>query len=287
MDLCLFKQDIDDLIHEFVESESSTLNDMKRIWLSMKFSYIYEASPSTNLAFFMQSLYAHTISHMVNVDSLTCRLGGLYCLYCLYETQPFKPPFKIYLSLREMEKLKTLVAEAKEMGIKVVPALVKRMMETNMFLFGFVDLNEGSVSETINSLTKLQDARIQVAYEKLFTDTAIEQYISMDLGREVDLNMLKKMSTEYEVAKRKAIEEAGKVVDVQNIKHISENEEPLNEIVEKIDASWKNQREAFYQRTGLTPQNPAEPQQLQLQLKEGDAENNDADEFYQLLYQHD
>lgn len=65
-----------------------------------------------------------------------------------------------------MEKLKNLVAEAKEMGMKVVPALVKRMMETNMFLFGFVDLNEGSVSETINSLTKLQDARIQVAYEK-------------------------------------------------------------------------------------------------------------------------
>ncbi|KAB1669963.1 hypothetical protein ES319_1Z211400v1 [Gossypium barbadense] len=219
---------------------------MKRIWLSMKFSYIYEASPSTNLAFFMQSLYAHTISHMVNVDSLTCRLGGLYCLYCLYETQPFKPPFKIYLSLREMEKLKTLVAEAKEMGIKVVPALVKRMMETNMFLFGFVDLNEGS------------DAR-------LFTDTAIEQYISMDL----------KMSTEYEVAKRKAIEEAGKVVDVQNIKHISENEEPLSEIRSILSADR------------IDPQNPAEPQQLQLQLKEGDAENNDADEFYQLLYQHD
>ncbi|TYH15088.1 hypothetical protein ES288_A05G016100v1 [Gossypium darwinii] len=131
MDLCLFKQDIDDLIHEFVESESSTLNDMKRIWLSMKFSYIYEASPSTNLAFFMQSLYAHTISHMVNVDSLTCRLGGLYCLYCLYETQPFKPPFKIYLSLREMEKLKTLVAEAKEMGIKVVYRYCDRAIHLN------------------------------------------------------------------------------------------------------------------------------------------------------------
>lgn len=43
------------------QDESTTFADMKRVWLSKKFSYIYEASPSTNLAFFMQSLYAHCI----------------------------------------------------------------------------------------------------------------------------------------------------------------------------------------------------------------------------------
>ena len=52
------------------------------------------------------------------------------------------------------------------MGIRVVPTLVKRMLEKNMFLFGFVDLNQGSICETINNLTNLQDMRIQVAYEK-------------------------------------------------------------------------------------------------------------------------
>ena len=66
----------------------------------------------------------------------------------------------------ELKKLKTLVINAKEHGIKVVPVLVKRMLEKNMFLFGFVDLNEGSVSETMNQLTELQDARVQVAYKK-------------------------------------------------------------------------------------------------------------------------
>jgi len=66
----------------------------------------------------------------------------------------------------ELKKLKTLVINAKEHGIKVVPALVKRMLEKNMFLFGFVDLHEGSVSETGNQLTELQDARVQVAYKK-------------------------------------------------------------------------------------------------------------------------
>jgi snRNA-activating protein complex subunit 1 len=65
-----------------------------------------------------------------------------------------------------LKKLKTLVINAKEHGIKGVPALVKRMLEKNMFLFGFVDLHEGSVSETGNQLTELQDARVQVAYKK-------------------------------------------------------------------------------------------------------------------------
>lgn len=49
------------------QGESTSLADMKRIWLSKKFSYIYEARPSTNLAFFMQSLYAHSIGRLLNV----------------------------------------------------------------------------------------------------------------------------------------------------------------------------------------------------------------------------
>ncbi|KAI9396421.1 hypothetical protein POPTR_004G126720v4 [Populus trichocarpa] len=150
----------------------------------MAFQEVYlhlEARSPTKLAFFMQSLYAHTIGHMISTYSLSQRLGGMYCLYCLYETQPFKPPFKMYFSLGELKKLKTLVINAKEHGIKGVPALVKRMLEKNMFLFGFVDLHEGSVSETVNQLTELQDARVQVAYKKLFDDIRIEQFLHMDM----------------------------------------------------------------------------------------------------------
>lgn len=37
---------------------------MKKVWLSRKFSYIFEARPTTNLAFFMQSSYAHALSKL-------------------------------------------------------------------------------------------------------------------------------------------------------------------------------------------------------------------------------
>lgn len=62
-------------------------------------------------------------------------------------------------------KLRLLVADAKARDIKVVPTLVKRMLENNMFLFGAVDLMEGSVAETVNQLEQLQNGRIQAAYK--------------------------------------------------------------------------------------------------------------------------
>ncbi|KAJ9688720.1 hypothetical protein PVL29_014391 [Vitis rotundifolia] len=257
MDMSSFKLDIDELINEFSESESMTLDDMKRVWLSRKFSYIYEARPSSNLAFFMQSLYSHSISYMSDTASLSHRLGGLYCLYCLYETQPCKPPFKIYLSLGDLKKLKDLAANAKEKGVEVAPALIKRMLDRKIFLFGFVDINESSVRERVNDLADLQNARIQVAYNKLLANSRIEHFLHMDMGMEFDLKGLNKISTEYAKAKKLAIEEASKVVDVQNIKHISEDKKLIGDVVNKTAEDWNAQKEVFYQKTGLN-QRPAE-----------------------------
>lgn len=262
-----FKKDIDELIAQFAQDESKTLADMKRVWISKKFSYIYEASPSKNLAFFMQSLYGHCIGYMVSNGSLSHRLGGLYCLYCLYETQPFKPPFKVYISLGELKNLKILVIDAKAHDIGVVPALVKRMLESSTFLFGAVDLAECSATETVNQLEQLQKARIQAAYEKLFDSMPIENYVRMDLGLEVDLNLLKKMSAEYAEAKNVAIKEASSILDVQNIKHISEDKELIGEVVEKIADDWHVQKQTFYKQTGLgeTDEYEQELEQLLLQ----------------------
>lgn len=40
------------------------------------------------------------------------------------------------------------------------------MLEKNMFLFGAVEINEGSINERVNQLMELQNARVQVAYNK-------------------------------------------------------------------------------------------------------------------------
>ena len=59
-----------------------------------------------------------------------------------------------------------LLVDAKEKGLKVVSAVVKRMLDKNVFLFGCLEINEGSATETVNQLTELQNARIQVLYNK-------------------------------------------------------------------------------------------------------------------------
>jgi len=72
----------------------------------------------------------------------------------------------LHVSTEELKNLRILVIDAKANDIGVVPALVKRMLERNTFLFGAVDLVECSATETVNQLEQLQKARIQAAYEK-------------------------------------------------------------------------------------------------------------------------
>ncbi|KAL0333956.1 UNVERIFIED_CONTAM: hypothetical protein Sangu_1551800 [Sesamum angustifolium] len=296
MDLKPFKLDIDELINEFAECESTAFAEFKRVWLSRKFSFIFEASPSTNRSFFMQSLYAHSIGYMVSSGSLSNKLGGLYCLYCLYETQPFKPPYRIYLSLGELRQLKNLAIESKAKGLKVVSALLKSMLDRNMFLFGFVGVNEGSPTERVNELTDIQNARVQ-AYKKLFANSRLEHFIHMDLfhgkgyvfpaetiiyilklsdqglglgfgwtkclGMELEVDLLKRRSSDYALAKELAIKEASQVIDVQNVKHITENKRLFGEMVEKTAADWNSQKELFYEQTGFDHLSVAAPPQQQ------------------------
>jgi snRNA-activating protein complex subunit 1 len=75
----------------------------------------------------------------------------------------------LHVSTGELKNLSILVIDAKANDIVVVPALVKRMLERNTFLFGAVDLAESSVTETVKQLQQLEKAYIQVAYEKYIT----------------------------------------------------------------------------------------------------------------------
>ncbi|KAL1554842.1 hypothetical protein AAHA92_15353 [Salvia divinorum] len=267
--LKLFKPDIDELILEFTQCESSAFAEFKRVWLSRRFSYIFEAAPSTNQGLFMQSLYAHSISYML-----------------------FKPPYKIYLSLGELKQLKILVIEAKAAGVNVVAALVKVMLERNMFLFGFVGVDEGSPAERVNEVTGEHKTRIQAAYKMLFAKSRLEHFIHMDLGTELDVDLFKKNSSEYAAAKEHAIKEASQVVDVENIKHIAENQRLIGDVVEQTAADWNSQKNTLYRQTGFSPPTTAVPPQQKggnskkrkeacdsLATQEDNEDSEDSDDF--------
>ncbi|KAH9616181.1 hypothetical protein KSS87_007423 [Heliosperma pusillum] len=208
MDLSLFKLDIDELLNEFAKGEHRTLVDMKKIWLRRKFSYIFEAQLPTNFALLMQTLYSHSMSHMISNKSLSHRLGSLYCLYCLYETQPFNPPFKIYLSLGGLRGMRSLLVVANGLGIRVVSAVVRRMLEKKVFLFGSVDINDYTEKERIKELVNMQKACIKKMQERLLTSKDTDLYLHMDLGEELDLEVLNKISADYARSKSIAIKDS-------------------------------------------------------------------------------
>lgn len=81
----------------------------------------------------------------------------------------------------ELKNLRNVVAEAKAKDVKVVPAVVKRMFDRNMFLFGFVDVNESSAAERLDELSEVQNASIQIACKKLFANSRIEHFTHMDM----------------------------------------------------------------------------------------------------------
>ncbi|KAF0894230.1 hypothetical protein E2562_037727, partial [Oryza meyeriana var. granulata] len=219
--------------------------------------------------------------HMTSQSCLPQRLAGLYCLYCLYESQPYKPHFKIYFSLEELKKLKDFVVEAKQNGMDVVPALVKRILDKGMILFGFINLLGDSGAKQVSELTASQNKRVQFACDKLFLNTQIESYMHMDLGLELELDKIKKSSTDYAKAKELAFAEASQIVGVEDARHIVENDKLLGDRVEEIVKEWDSQKEMFYEKTRV--------HRDELAIADHDEsavlprENDDFDETRQLL----
>ncbi|GAB2265604.1 hypothetical protein Dimus_000644, partial [Dionaea muscipula] len=64
-----------------------------------------------------------------------------------------------------IRKLKNLVVDAKKGRIGVVSTIVRRMMEKNAFLFGFLDINEYSGTEKVKEVIDVQNARIKKMHE--------------------------------------------------------------------------------------------------------------------------
>lgn len=76
------------------------------------------------------------------------------------------------------------------------------------------------------------------------------------------------------------------MVDVQNVKHIQDDQELMGDVVGKIAENWNVQKELFYQQTRMDQQ-PAAAEQTQLQVND-DEQGGDEDfgqELEQLLFQ--
>nr|GEV56572.1 small nuclear RNA activating complex (SNAPc), subunit SNAP43 protein [Tanacetum cinerariifolium] len=126
--------------------------------------------------------------YMASANSISHRPGGLYCLYSLHETQPFKPPFRIYLSPWQLKRLKELVAHAKEKNIELVYRFVNNMIDRKLFLYGASEFNEGYIEEEASELINVENACAQRPNKRSCSDTEIECYNQETVYQKTGLN---------------------------------------------------------------------------------------------------
>jgi snRNA-activating protein complex subunit 1 len=70
------------------------------------------------------------------------------------------------METEECRQLKDFVVTAKQNGLNLVAALVKRMLNKGMFLFGYMNLIDDNGDKQVEELTALQNKRVKFACDK-------------------------------------------------------------------------------------------------------------------------
>lgn len=250
MDIAPFESDIRELIQAFVEIGGLELSQMKELWRLRSFSFIHEARPNhVDAAFFMQALYSCALSHIIEDLSFSEKLGGLYVLYILYETQLFTPPFKIYLSKDDLQNIYSLVKEAKLKGPLMALKVVHKMMASCFFLFGFVSTNQQKITEASDKLSNKSAARLQLARKRLLSSASAKQHFEGDLIKELGLEALAMLTEEYAMVKQRLYSGANQSLE-NSADDLVQHGALLGDELKRDAHQWMEHRKSFYRGKG-------------------------------------
>ncbi|BFI25290.1 snRNA-activating protein complex subunit 1 [Marchantia polymorpha subsp. ruderalis] len=211
MDFSASALDIEELVAAFAEMEGTELDQMKELWRSRNFSFIHEARPKDIIpSFYAQALFSSALSHVVAEDaSLSWKLGGLYVLYILHETQALEERYKIYLALEELEALISLVRLIKQRRLAVAFKVVQRMFDEQMFLFGSVSANQKRIASCMDKVAHQAALSVQQARSRLLANVPAREHVEGQLVQDLELDALAPLTSDYAAARNRALRLAG------------------------------------------------------------------------------
>eukprot|EP00250_Pteridium_aquilinum_P035746 c9885_g1_i1 orf=174-1139(+) len=246
MDIAAFTSDVDELVEAFVQIGGLELSQMKELWRSRCFTFIHEAKPTqVNAAFFMQALYSSALDFLEGNLPWSKKLGGLYVLYILYETQLSIPPFKIYLSTDNLENIYSLVKQAKANGPLTALRVVNRMMVRDFFLYGSVSISGKKMRDTFRELSSKATEHLQHARKRLFENSSAKQHFEGNLIKDLGLDGLALLNQEYAMVKQRVYKGAASTEeDFDNLGSI------LGDELKKDVNSWMDDRKRFFGKQG-------------------------------------
>lgn len=272
MDLSAASRDIHELLEAFAEQDGMSLWQLRELWKARGFSFIHEACPKdTTQAFFMQSLYSSALGHVKSVERpLSWRLGGLFVLYCLYETQYVEPYYLIYLSLEDLEKLHGLVKELRMIEHAEALKVVRTMLRKEAFLFGCVSVDQKSIADACEKLTNQAAARLKHARFRLLANVPLQDHVYGSLSQDLSLGSVFSLVQDYAAAKKQVFTGLGVVEDTAGSSNFGDD---LKEVVD----SWEVRRKDLLSINGLEIQ-PLRLQSTQLKRKRQQASETVAEE---------
>ncbi|KAM9340748.1 snRNA-activating protein complex subunit 1b [Symphorus nematophorus] len=114
MDFCRkeVKSDCEELLGRFQKTDSVRFEIFSKIWREMKFSQIFYGTVNHEKRAFSHLILETACSFFLPPFSFQIRVGGLYLLYSLYQSQTASPPEKISLALKDWEDVKKFEKDA-------------------------------------------------------------------------------------------------------------------------------------------------------------------------------
>ncbi|KAL1254620.1 hypothetical protein QQF64_016849 [Cirrhinus molitorella] len=162
-----FKSDCEELLGRFQQTESVRFEEFSAIWREMDFSAVFFGTHSDHeKRSFTQLTFTIAYRYILPPYSFQIRVGSLYMIYGLYNTQLTWPKEKIRIALKDWYDVQKLITDAKTCQHLDVVYIFKRLLSSKAFCFTAMPKKltfEGSGRVQHNVNEEFRDRRDRVA----------------------------------------------------------------------------------------------------------------------------
>uniref|UniRef100_A0A672GW96 snRNA-activating protein complex subunit 1-like n=1 Tax=Salarias fasciatus TaxID=181472 RepID=A0A672GW96_SALFA len=122
------------LLGRFQQRDSVRYQDFSAIWREMRFSDVFlGVSTHSELRRFCGVALTTAVKYFLPPYSYQIRVGGLYLMFALYQTQLFQPPVKIRLALRDWAHAQTFLFDSVDSGHHDVVYIFQKLVFAKAF----------------------------------------------------------------------------------------------------------------------------------------------------------
>ncbi|XP_062252617.1 snRNA-activating protein complex subunit 1b [Platichthys flesus] len=130
-----FKSDCESLLGRFQKTESVRFQVFSQIWRESNFSHIFYGAVKHEKRAFSRRALDLAYSYFLPPLTFQIRVGGLYLLYSLYQTQTASPPEQIRVALKDWDEVMKFEKDAADAQHLDAVYILRQLMFLKAFHF--------------------------------------------------------------------------------------------------------------------------------------------------------